>query len=163
VQRVKAIVADTDNGYLFPMKELHDFVQRTAMYRNVSRDQTESSGDDTDAPLFEQRIERDGDVSSGAENAARKNKDEEVSCGDFWEIDDAVGKFTYHHVMLRKRLFVPNKSEDGPDVSTLDEKRTTNVTYVDGSDEYIVNDIWTDKGAQRAMPKYWKGTTIFHR
>ena len=31
VQRVKAIVADTDNGYLFPMKELHDFVQRTAM------------------------------------------------------------------------------------------------------------------------------------
>ena len=90
-------------------------------------------------------------------------KDEEVSCGDFWEIDDAIGKYTYHHVMLRKRLFVPNKSEDGPDASNLDGKLITNVTYVDGSDEYVVNDLWTDKGAQRAMPKYWKGTTIFHK
>jgi hypothetical protein len=63
---VKAIVADTDNGYLFPMKELHDFVQRTAMYRNVAKDHTDTSNDETGAPLFEQRIERDGDVSSGA-------------------------------------------------------------------------------------------------
>ena len=129
----------------------------------VIKDQTDTSNDETDAPLFEQRIERDGDVSSGAENAARKNKDEEVSCGDFWEIDDAVGKYTYHHVMLRKRLFVPNKSEDGPNVADLENKRITNVTYVDGSDEYVVNDLWTDKGAQRAMPKYWKGTTIFYK
>ena len=67
------------------MKELHDFVQRTAVYRNVSKDQTETSGDDTEAPLFEQRVEREGDVSSGAEAAARRGNDNEVSCGDFWE------------------------------------------------------------------------------
>ena len=133
------------------------------MYRNLAKDQTDTSNDETDAPLFEQRIERDGDVSSGAENAARKNKDEEVSCGDFWEIDDAIGKYTYHHVMLRKRSFVPNKSEDGPNVADFENKRITHVTYVDGSDEYVVNDLWTDKGAQRAMPKYWKGTTIFYK
>jgi hypothetical protein len=65
--------------------------------------------------------------------------------------------------MLRKRLFVPNKSEDGPNVADLENKRITNVTYVDGSDEYVVNDLWTDKGAQRAMPKYWKGITIFYK
>jgi hypothetical protein len=63
---VKAIVADIDNGYLFSMKELRDFVQRAAMYRNVARDQTDTSNDDTDAPLFEQRFERDGRAVDGS-------------------------------------------------------------------------------------------------
>ena len=63
---------------------------------------------------------------------------------------------------MRKRLFVPNKSEDGPDVNELDSKRVTHVKYTNGEDDYIVNDEWTARGAQRAMPKYWRGTTTFY-
>ena len=102
-----------------------------------------------------------GDVSSGAEKAEKTAKDVEVSWGDHWDINEDEGTLTYNNVMLRKRMFVPTKSEDHVDLSKVSNVRTTKGKYTNG-DELVIADDWKQPGAQRALSNHWSGTATFY-
>jgi hypothetical protein len=70
------------------------------------------------------------------------------------------GTLTYNNVMLRKRMFVPTKSEDHVDLSKVSNVRTTKGKYTNG-DDFIITD-WKQPGAQRALSNHWSGTTTFY-
>jgi hypothetical protein len=63
--------------------------------------------------------------------------------------------------MMRKRLFVPHKSEDGPSVKDIEKVRTTKGKYTNG-ETFCITDTWNEKGAQRAQGRHWTGTTTFY-
>ena len=159
IQRVRSILVDDRDGYLFPMRDLYDFVQRSGLYKNARPVDTDE--DVTEQSTFEYDASKDGDFSSGAEQAEKKTKDEESAMTDYWEINRDEGIFVYHHTMMRKRMFVPHKSEDGPAVHELDTVRTTKGKYSNG-ETFVITDDWSMKGAQRSLPKHWSGATVFY-
>ena len=125
VQRIRSLVVDDTKGHVYPMRALYDFVSRSAMFK---RNQiSDSSADDSkdDAPLFDYNAATTGDTSPGGYAAEARAIDDEASCIDYWEIDEEQGRYVYHHVMSRKRLFVPHKSEDAPALSKLANVRVT--------------------------------------
>ena len=80
IQRVRSILVDEAEGHIFPMRSLYDFVQRTAMYRNVAKPALIDEHTDVseDAPLFHADLRPASGLSSGAERAEAKTKDEEI-------------------------------------------------------------------------------------
>ena len=107
VQRVRSMIVDDTKGHVYPMKLLYDFVQRSAMYKSTNRSDT--SADDSDnIPVFDYIGTKSGDASPGGQAAEDNKRDGECSFVDYWEIDDVEGTYVYHHVMSRKRLFVPH-------------------------------------------------------
>ena len=94
IQRVRSLVVDEANGYVFPMKNVYDFVHRTALYRST-RSETSSAEDNKDIPLFDfgdaDEKGRSSGVSSGAEEAARSHHDHEASFADYWQINNDTG------------------------------------------------------------------------
>jgi hypothetical protein len=76
-----------------------------------------------------------------AEMAEKIAKDVEASWGDHWDINEDEGTLTYNNVMLRKRMFVPTKSEDHVDLSKVSNVRTTKGKYTNG-DEFVITDDW---------------------
>jgi len=121
IQRVRSILVDDHDGYLFPMRDLYDFVQRSGLYKHAKSVETED--DTTEQSTFEYDAKYASDVSSGAEQAEKKPRDEESAMTDYWEINHDEGTCIYHNTMLRKRMFVPHKSEDGPVSHDLDHVR----------------------------------------
>ena len=107
IQRVRSIIADNAGGWIFPMKDLYDFVQRSGMYKNVASRDTD---DDSEKPVFDFAADKAGDISSGAERAETNRVDNEASFVDYYEENKDEGTCTYHHFKLRKRLFVPKCS-----------------------------------------------------
>jgi len=114
IQRVRSIIVDDSEGHVFPMRSLYEFVQRTAMYRNTAKPALTGghTDDSEDLPLFDADLGPASGISSGADIAESKQKDEEISFADYWEIDPEAGVYVYHHVVSHKRLFVPSKSAD---------------------------------------------------
>jgi hypothetical protein len=107
------MITDHNDGWLFPMKSLFDFVQRSALYKTTRK---ASSEDDTEQekPVFDYTYDKSGECSSGAEAAEKLKDDNEASFADYWEINEDTGECIYHHVMSRKQLFVPHKAEGSP-------------------------------------------------
>jgi hypothetical protein len=137
------------------MKSLYDYVQRSGLYRRTRKSDTETENSES---VFEHDK---GDVSSGAERADKTAKDVEVSWGDRWVVNEDEGTLTYHNVTLRKRMFVPTKSEDHVDLTKVSNVRTTKGKHVNG-DEFVITDDWKQPGAQRSLANHWSGTATFY-
>ena len=85
IQRVRSLIVDDAEGHIFPMRSLHDFAQRAAMYRNTVRPALPDVPSDTsdEQPLCHADQGYSSGISSGAEIAVQKKKDEEISFADY--------------------------------------------------------------------------------
>ena len=77
---------------------------------------------------------------------------------DYWIREGNVWK--RENVQPRGDLFIPQQTDDGPDVTRLTPARTTFVKPTDGSRYYRIDDDWTTK--RQATPNVeWIGSTNF--
>ena len=64
------------------------------------------------------------------------------------------------HVQPRWDLYIPQQTNDGPDVTRLTPARTTFVKPTDGSRYYRIDDDWTTK-RHATLNMEWTGSTNF--
>ena len=65
-----------------------------------------------------------------------------------WAKDEwrqAPGCWIRVHNRPRKALFLPTGTKGGPDISTLDGRRTTHATFTNGHSEKMFGDKWTNR------------------
>ena len=65
---------------------------------------------------------------------------------DYWKQDGNT--WTRYHKLPRRQFFDPSTTPDGPDVTLLDERRTTMTRYLDGTTE-VHNDTWKQLKTRR--------------
>ena len=80
---------------------------------------------------------------------------------DHWNSRGAEGKWTRVHSTPRRSLFTPCRVPRGPArPDLLDEHRTTEGTYADGS-KFRIIDSWRQGGrAHRVLEQPWTGVTV---
>ena len=64
------------------------------------------------------------------------------------------------HMKTRTELYVPQQTQDGPDVTKLNPERTTMVRPISGARWYRIDDDWTTK-RQATLNVPWTGSTNF--
>ena len=64
------------------------------------------------------------------------------------------------HVKPRHDLYIPQQTDDGPDVTKLTTERTTMVRTTNGARWYRIEDNWTTK-RQATLDQEWTGSTNF--
>ena len=64
------------------------------------------------------------------------------------------------HVKPRHDLYIPQQTEDGPDVTKLTAERATMVRPANGARWYRIDDDWTTK-RQATLDQEWTGSTNF--
>ena len=64
------------------------------------------------------------------------------------------------HVKPRHDLYIPQQTDDGPDVTRLTTDRTTMVRPTSGARWYRIDDNWTAQ-RQATLNQEWKGSTNF--
>ena len=64
------------------------------------------------------------------------------------------------HVKPRHDLYIPQQTDDGPDVTKLTTERTRMVRPTDGARWYRIDDNWTAK-RQATLDQEWTGSTDF--
>ena len=75
---------------------------------------------------------------------------------DYWIREGNLWKRV--HVQPRWDLYIPQQTDDGPDVTRLIQARTTFVRPTDGSRYYRIDDDWTTK-RQATLNIEWTGST----
>ena len=155
IQRVKSIYHDETEGWIFPMKQLHDFVSRSAIpYADLASPKLRALQEAKNDMLDPSIDVVDKTLASGV--------DHETASADFWEYDASLHAWIFHHCSSRKRLFHPLKGgSGGPNPDNLDPLRETRGKYADDS-VLVHNSDWTEKGSQRGLAKYWVGFTRFY-
>jgi hypothetical protein len=64
------------------------------------------------------------------------------------------------HIRPRTELYIPQQTQDGPDVTKLNPERTTMVRPTSGARWYRIDDDWTTK-RQATLSVPWTGSTNF--
>ena len=127
IQRVRALIVDDSKGHVFPVKDLYDFVRRSALFRNANRREDSDSGEQTSNVHEDAVFEYDIDPSKAVEKSpiSHRGSDDEILFADYWEIDEDKGIYVYHHVMMRTKMFVPSKEEAVFNLHELSKVRVT--------------------------------------
>ena len=77
---------------------------------------------------------------------------------DYWIREGHLWKRV--HVKPRHDLYIPQQTDDGPDVTKLTTERTTMVRPTNGARWYRIDDNWTTK-RQATLDQEWTGSTNF--
>ena len=64
------------------------------------------------------------------------------------------------HVQVRTTMYVPQQTDDGPDIERLKPARTTFVNRTEQGRGYTIHDNWQESGA-RQLDRQWTGSTNF--
>ena len=64
------------------------------------------------------------------------------------------------HVQARTTMYVPQQTDDGPDIGRLKPTRTTFVNRTEQGRGYTIHDNWQESGA-RQLDRQWTGSTNF--
>ena len=64
------------------------------------------------------------------------------------------------HVQVRTTMYVPQQTDDGPDISRLKATRTTFANRTEQGRGYTISDNWHESGA-RPLDRQWTGSTNF--
>ena len=77
---------------------------------------------------------------------------------DYWIREGNMWKRV--HIQPRMDLYIPQQTDDGPDVTRLTQQRRTLIRPIDGTRGHAVEDDWTTK-RQATFDKEWTGSTNF--
>ena len=77
---------------------------------------------------------------------------------DYWIREGHLWKRV--HVKPRHDLYIPQQTDDGPDVTKVTTERTTMVRPTNGARWYRIDDNWTTK-RQATLDQEWTGSTKF--
>ena len=77
---------------------------------------------------------------------------------DYWIKEGHLWKRV--HVKPRHDLYIPQQTDDGPDVTRLTTERTTMVRPTNGARWYRIDDDWTTK-RKTTLDQEWTGSTNF--
>ena len=64
------------------------------------------------------------------------------------------------HIQPRRNLYIPQQTDDGPDITRLTQQRRSIIRPMDGTRGHSVEDDWTTK-RQATFDKEWTGSTNF--
>ena len=64
------------------------------------------------------------------------------------------------HVQVRTTMYIPQQTDDGPDIGRLKPTRTTFVNRTEQGRGYTIHDNWRESGA-RQLDRQWTGSTNF--
>ena len=77
---------------------------------------------------------------------------------DYWVREGNMWKRV--HVQPRRDLYIPQQTDDGPDVTRLTQQRRSIIRPMNGTRGHSVEDDWTTK-RQATRDKEWTGSTNF--